>query len=158
MADFKKLGKGVTGALAQAKQLAAAEREANLQRMLEPSKIKERLYHGTTATEGGKGKEAIRRLKPSKEGALGSGVYMTPSTPHASSYTGIPNDEAIALMSQGNDYSKKMADQFMADRAAGRTFLWGRNAATVKLLGLLDRAANCFVHGKPLLKACHVCW
>ena len=120
MADFKKLGKGVTGALAQAKQLAAAEREANLQRMLEPSKIKERLYHGTTATEGGKGKEAIRRLKPSKEGALGSGVYMTPNTPHASSYTGIPNDEAIALMSQGNDYSKKMADQFMADRAAGR--------------------------------------
>ena len=120
MADFRKLGKGVTGALAQAKQLAAAEREANLQRMLEPSKIKERLYHGTTATEGGKGKEAIRRLKPSKEGALGSGVYMTPNTPHASSYTGIPNDEAIALMSQGNDYSKKMADQFMADRAAGR--------------------------------------
>lgn len=119
MADFRKLGKGVTGAFAQAKQLAAAEREANLQKMLEPSAVKMRLYHGTTATEGGKGQEAIRRIKPSKEGALGSGVYMTPNTPHASSYTGIPNDEAIALMSQGNDYSKKMADQFMADRAAG---------------------------------------
>jgi hypothetical protein len=120
MADFRKLGKGVTGALAQAKQLAAAEREANLQKMLEPSAVKMRLYHGTTATEGGKGQEAIRRLKPSKEGALGSGVYMTPNTPHASSYTGIPNDEALAMMSQGNDYTKKMADQFMADRAAGR--------------------------------------
>jgi hypothetical protein len=120
MADLRKLGKGVTGALAQAKQLAAAEREANLQKFLEPSKTQMRLYHGTTATEGGKGQEAIRRLKPSKEGALGSGVYMTPNTPHASSYTGIPNDEALAMMSQGNDYTKKMADQFMADRAAGR--------------------------------------
>jgi len=98
MADLRKLGKGVTGALAQAKQLAAAEREANLQRMLEPSKVKERLYHGTTATEGGKGQEAIRRLKPSKEGALGSGVYLTPNTAHASGYTGIPNDEAIESM------------------------------------------------------------
>ena len=98
MADFRKLGKGVTGALAQAKQLAAAEREANLQKMLEPSAVKMRLYHGTTATEGGKGQEAIRRLKPSKEGALGSGVYMTPNTAHASGYTGIPNDEAIEAM------------------------------------------------------------
>lgn len=98
MADFRKLGKGVTGALAQAKQLAASEREANLQKMLEPSAVKMRLYHGTTATEGGKGQEAIRRLKPSKEGALGSGVYMTPNTAHASGYTGIPNDEAIEAM------------------------------------------------------------
>jgi hypothetical protein len=79
-----------------------------------------RLYHGTTATEGGKGTEAIRRIKPSKEGALGSGIYTTPNTAHASSYTGIPNDEALAMMSQGNDYTKKMADQFMADRASGR--------------------------------------
>ena len=119
MADFKKLGKGMTGALAQAKQLAAAEREANLQRMLEPSAVKMRLYHGTTATEGGKGQEAIRRLKPSKEGALGSGVYMTPKTAHASGYTGIPNDEALEAM-RGSEYYSKMADQFMADRAAGR--------------------------------------
>ncbi len=98
MADFRKLGKGVTGALAQAKQLAASEREANLQKFLEPSKTQMRLYHGTTATEGGKGQEAIRRIKPSKEGALGSGVYLTPNTAHASGYTGIPNDEAIESM------------------------------------------------------------
>jgi hypothetical protein len=57
-----------------------------------------RLYHGTTATEGGKGNEAIRRIKPSKEGALGSGVYLTPKTAHASGYSNIPNDEAIDAM------------------------------------------------------------
>jgi hypothetical protein len=87
MADFKRLGKGVTGALSQAKQLAAAEREANLQKFLAQSKVQQRLYHGTTATEGGKGKEAIRRIKPSKEGALGSGVYMTPNANYADQYT-----------------------------------------------------------------------
>jgi hypothetical protein len=118
MADFRKLGKGVAGALGQAKQIAAAEREANLKRFLEPSKVPQRLYHGTTATEGGKGQEAIRRIKPSKEGALGSGVYMTPRAAHASGYSGIPNDEALALMA-GDPYAKKMADQFMADRASG---------------------------------------
>jgi acyl-CoA thioesterase-1 len=78
--------------------LPALERDANLQKFLAESKTPMRLYHGTTATEGGKGQEAIRRLKPSKEGALGSGVYMTPNTAHASGYTGIPNDEAIESM------------------------------------------------------------
>ena len=121
MIDGGKVAKGVMGAFNKASTAAdAAMAEANLKKMLEPSKVQQRLYHGTTATEGGKGKEAIRRLKPSKEGALGSGVYMTPNTPHASSYTGIPNDEALELMRQGGDYSKKMADQFMADRAVGR--------------------------------------
>jgi hypothetical protein len=116
-----KVVKGVMGAFDKASKMAdAAMAEANLKKMLDPSAVQMRLYHGTTATEGGKGKEAIRRLKPSKEGALGSGVYMTPNTPHASSYTGIPNDEALELMRQGGDYSKKMADQFMADRAVGR--------------------------------------
>jgi hypothetical protein len=117
MADPLKIGKGIAGALAKVNQIAAAQREANLAKFLEPSKVQQRLYHGTTATEGGKGTEAIRRLKPSKEGALGSGVYLTPSTAHASSYSGIPNDEALALM-RGTDYGK-MSDQFMADRASG---------------------------------------
>lgn len=67
--------------------LPAAEREANLQKFLEPSKTPMRLYHGTTATEGGKGEEAIRRIKPSKEGALGSGVYLTPKPNYADQYT-----------------------------------------------------------------------
>jgi hypothetical protein len=98
--------------------LPAAERDANLQKLLSESKTPMRLYHGTTATEGGKGAEAIRRIKPSKEGALGSGVYLTPKTAHASGYTGIPNDEAISLM-QSSPYYKDIADQFMADRASG---------------------------------------
>lgn len=66
--------------------LPAAEREANLQKFLEPSKAPMRLYHATTATEGGKGEEAIRRLKPSKEGALGSGAYLTPKPSFANQY------------------------------------------------------------------------
>ena len=80
------------------KILAPAEREANKVKFLEGSKTPMVLYHGTTATEGGKGKEAIRRIKPSKEGALGSGVYLTPSSAHASGYSGIANDEAIEMM------------------------------------------------------------
>jgi hypothetical protein len=66
--------------------LPAAERQANLAKFLEPSKVPQRLYHGTTASEGGKGTEAIRRFKPSKEGALGSGVYLTPDPKFAGSY------------------------------------------------------------------------
>ena len=100
MADGGKLVKGGAKVMKKlfADPLPTAERDANLAKFLEPSKVTERLYHGTTATEGGKRNEAIRRLKPSKEGALGSGVYMTPNTAHASGYSNIPNDEAIASM------------------------------------------------------------
>jgi hypothetical protein len=66
--------------------MPAAQRDANLQKFLEPSKAPMRLFHGTTATEGGKGTEAIRRIKPSKEGALGSGAYLTPKSNFASEY------------------------------------------------------------------------
>ena len=58
----------------------------NKEKFLEGSHTPMRLYHGTTATEGGKGKEAIRNLKPSKEGALGSGVYLTPKAEFAGEY------------------------------------------------------------------------
>jgi hypothetical protein len=98
--------------------LPAAQREANLQKMLAESKTPMRLYHGTTATEGGKGAEAIRNIRPSKEGSLGSGTYLTPKAAQASGYSGIPNDEAISLMA-GHPSAKSMADQFMADRASG---------------------------------------
>jgi len=108
-ADGGKIAKGLMGALERAskaademmgaqKVLPAAEREANKAKFLAESKTPMVLYHGTTATEGGKGKEAIRRIKPSKEGALGSGVYLTPSSAHASGYSGIANDEAIEMM------------------------------------------------------------
>ena len=73
------------------KLLPAAEREANLQKFRELSKAPMRLYHGTTATEGGKGQEAIRILKPSKEGALGSGAYLTPKPNFAGEYS-FPKD------------------------------------------------------------------
>lgn len=116
------LGRGIKAASKALKGtqdvLPAAEREANKAKFLEGSKTPMRLYHGTTATEGGKRQEAIRRIKPSKEGALGSGVYLTPNSAHASGYSGIPNDEAIAAMA-GDPYAKRMADQFMADRASG---------------------------------------
>ena len=121
MADGGKVVKGaakVFKKLFNDDVLPMTERDANLAKFLEPSKIQQRLYHGTTATEGGKGTEAIRRIKPSKEGSLGSGVYLTPRTAHASGYSGIPNDDAIAAM-RNSPYSQDMADQFMADRASG---------------------------------------
>jgi len=68
------------------KTLTKEERDENLKKFLEPSAVQMRLYHGTTATEGGKGQEAIRQFKPSKEGALGSGVYMTPKADYAGYY------------------------------------------------------------------------
>jgi len=76
----------VKAALKPSEVLPMAEANANLAKMLEPSAAKMRLYHGTTATEGGKGTEAIRSLKPSKEGALGSGVYTTPKADFGSTY------------------------------------------------------------------------
>lgn len=78
--------KGLTKKAAE-KLLPKAERDENLKKFLEPSAVQMRLYHGTMATEGGKGQEAIRQLRPSKQGALGSGVYMTPKTAMADEYT-----------------------------------------------------------------------
>ena len=86
--------------------LPAAEYEANLAKLLSESKTPMRLYHGTTATEGGKGTEAIRRFKPSKEGALGSGVYLTPKPDYASDYArsgmGFSDVQAHAQVEPGN--------------------------------------------------------
>jgi len=108
MADGGKLVKGATKGFKKlfADPLPAAERDANLKKFLEPSKTPMRLYHGTTATEGGKGKEAIRKLKPSKEGALGSGVYMTPKPNYASNY-------ALDHMTP-ESYASSMGDAFEA--------------------------------------------
>jgi hypothetical protein len=127
---FKKLefmadgGKIVKGAMNIGKRLMAdnslpaLEREANLKKFLEPSKTPMRLYHGTTATEGGKRNEAIRRIKPSKEGSLGSGVYLTPNTAQASGYSGIPNDEAIISM-LGSKYHQDTGLKAMNQRNSG---------------------------------------
>jgi hypothetical protein len=80
--------------------LPAAEREANLAKFLEPSAVQMRLYHGTPATEGGKGKEAIRRIKPSKEGALGSGSYLTPDPRYASGYANEGDANVLPVYAQ----------------------------------------------------------
>jgi hypothetical protein len=90
----KKLAKAVKGTQ---EVLPAAERDANLAKFLEPSKVPQRLYHGTTTTEGGKGQEAFRRIKPSKEGSLGSGVYLTPDSSRASGYAESPWDSKLNL-------------------------------------------------------------
>jgi hypothetical protein len=109
MADGGKLVKGaaqIGKRLMADNSLPALEREANLKKFLEPSKTPMRLYHGTTATEGGKRNEAIRRIKPSKEGALGSGVYMTPKPNYASNY-------ALDHMTP-ESYASSMGDAFEA--------------------------------------------
>ena len=121
MADGGKLVKGaakIGKRLLADNSLPALEREANLQKFLAESKTPMRLYHGTTATEGGKGKEAIRRIKPSKEGSLGSGVYLTPNTAQASGYSGIPNDEAIISM-LGSKYHQDTGLKAMNQRNSG---------------------------------------
>jgi hypothetical protein len=72
--------KSAIGALTQ------AERAANLAKYMEGAAIPDRLYHATTATQGGKGTEALRNLKLSKEGALGSGIYMHPNPEYVDEY------------------------------------------------------------------------
>jgi hypothetical protein len=112
-------GGNVVKALARAVKavdvLPATERQANLDKLLQASKVPMRLYHGTVATEGGKGTEAIRSFKPSKEGALGSGVYLTPNTAKASRYSGIPNEEALAQLRESGGFP----DQVITDLHSG---------------------------------------
>ena len=52
--------------------------EVGKQKFLEPSKIKDRVYHGTGAD--------VKELRPSKMGALGPGVYVTSVPKEASEY------------------------------------------------------------------------
>jgi hypothetical protein len=66
-------------------RFAGGGKIGKLAEFLAQSKIPQKLYHGTTAAEKG-GSEALSKLKPSKEGALGAGVYMTPNPEFASSY------------------------------------------------------------------------
>ena len=152
-------GKIVKGAINIGKRimadssLPALEREANLAKFLEPSKAPMRLYHGTTATEGGKGVEAIRRFKPSKEGALGSGTYLTPSTANASGYSGSPNDEAIAAMLR-SDYQADTGQQFLRNRQAGNV-LPGQEGGN--MLPVYAQIKNPLIiegtHGDPMVEA-----
>jgi hypothetical protein len=95
--------------------MSRAEQEANFAKFIAESKAPMRLYHGTIATEGGKREEAIRQMKPSKEGAFGSGVYLTPNSEYASTYTGIPARSQLERdMQTGSDYAKEHAAKLFA--------------------------------------------
>jgi hypothetical protein len=67
------------------------------------------LFHGTTAT-GEKG-EGITQFKLSKEGSLGSGVYLTPDTNFADTYTGMPSPEMIDAMEAEGKLSQEYIDK-----------------------------------------------
>ena len=76
--------------------LPAVEREANLQKFLEPSKIKDRLYHGT--------KNDVSKFDVAKRGSsdissVGGGVYLTPSPNMASMYSKlVPGESGSNVM------------------------------------------------------------
>jgi hypothetical protein len=90
------------------------EMKQALGKFLEGSHTPMRLYHGTMATEGGKGKEAIRKFKPSKEGALGSGVYLTPNSEFASEYAGFPAKSKLERdLSSNNEVARQSANQLL---------------------------------------------
>jgi len=67
------------------------------------------LFHGTTAT-GEKG-EGIAQFKLSKEGSLGSGIYLTPNTNFADTYTGMPSPEMIDAMEAEGKLSQEYIDK-----------------------------------------------
>ncbi len=69
--------------------LPAAEREANLAKMLESSAIKDRVYHGTSAD--------ISKFNPSKIGAMGPGTYVTTNPKTADSYADLSNKSPNVL-------------------------------------------------------------
>ena len=79
--------------------LSPQESKQNLERLLEESKVQQRLYHGTHASEAG-GTEALTRLKPSKEGALGSGVYLTPNPEFSGEYAGGLGGNVLPVYAQ----------------------------------------------------------
>ena len=80
-----KLKNAVKGAQ---KVLPAAERDANLAKFLEPSKIPQRLYHGTG--------DDIKEFRNSRIGAMGPGVYLAESPKNASEYSIITNRKGSA--------------------------------------------------------------
>lgn len=130
--------------------------QANLAKMLEGSHTPMRLYHGTMATEGGKRQEAIRKLKMSKEGALGAGVYMTPESEYASTYAGVPARSQLDRdIETGSDFAKRGASQILdrMDRGAVESHEVGGN-----MLALHARITNPLkltgeIHRDPMIEA-----
>lgn len=78
------------------------------------------LFHGTTAT-GEKG-QGITQFKLSKEGSLGSGIYLTPKANFANTYTGMPPPELIdAMEAEGKlpqEYIDKLREPYRTGELA----------------------------------------
>jgi hypothetical protein len=75
------LAKFLKGVKGTQKTLPAEERKANLDKMLEGSKVKDRLYHGTG--------DDITEFRPSRIGAMGPGTYLTKRPEVASGYSDV---------------------------------------------------------------------
>jgi len=111
MADYLKAGKGILGALAQARQLAdaekaavklgnkvfpTAERDANLAKMLEPSAVKGVMYHGSPNPNIAQFKTAKMSKEESHPGNTidpwsannRDAVFLTPDPQFSSRYSG----------------------------------------------------------------------
>jgi hypothetical protein len=111
MADYLKAGKGILGALTQARQLAdaekaavklgnkvlpTAERDANLAKMLEPSAVKGVMYHGSPNPNIAQFKTAKMSKEESHPGNTidpwsadnRDAVFLTPDPQFSSKYSG----------------------------------------------------------------------
>jgi hypothetical protein len=105
MADPLKIGKGIAGALAKVNQIAAAQREANLAKFLEPSKVQQRLYHGTGQGDIGAFKQPPSKKVPSGymwgqkgDETYNRGVFLSPDPEMANHFakrgTKLAEDDA----------------------------------------------------------------
>ena len=93
----------------------SAPQTAEFNKYFKDSKVRDQsgqlipLFHGTTAT--GEKSEGIAQFKLSKEGSLGSGIYLTPNTNFASTYTGMPSPEIIDAMEAEGKLSQEYIDK-----------------------------------------------
>jgi hypothetical protein len=85
MPDYSKLAKGLTSFVKGSQEvLPAAQRDANLAKMLEGSQVKDRLYHAT-----GDDFKAFAAEKTDPRSKFGEGIYMTPNTNKANFFANI---------------------------------------------------------------------
>jgi hypothetical protein len=80
-AEIKRMAARAKASGQQEGVLPRAERDANLAKFLNESKIKNRVYHGTGAD--------VDEFKPSKIGAMGPGTYVTTNPDVASGYSKV---------------------------------------------------------------------
>jgi hypothetical protein len=69
------------------------------------------VYHGTT--------QDIKQFKMSKEGSLGAGIYMTPSTAFANNYAGMPTPDELSAIEAGGLMTPEQIAQIRAVQETG---------------------------------------